>query len=238
MNDYVCGNCGKDIEDPAAGVCPHCGDEYEPIGDPIPWDDRGEIGFLSAFLSTCMLTLNRPTEFFRTRTMEPGLFGPLFFAWIIGLITTWISLGWQVVLPWDMFGEAYEQQNIELFENVTLYTSLFAPVIVPITLILSAGIIHLFLSILGSANQGFEETFKAVSYSQAPSFLVVIPYAGGFIATIWMLALEVIAVRELHDITTGRAAAAVLLPLALLFFCCCLIFSVMIISGIDPEGFQ
>ncbi|QYZ80155.1 hypothetical protein E2N92_12315 [Methanofollis formosanus] len=77
-------------------------------------------------------------------------------------------------------------------------------------------IIHLFVVILVGGN-GLEQTIKAVAYGATPAMLLGwIPFIG-FLAGIWSLVLYVLGIRELHETTTGRAAAAVLLPLVVLF---------------------
>lgn len=85
-----------------------------------------------------------------------------------------------------------------------------------IGLFIASLIFHLFVVILIGGN-GLEQTVKAVAYGATPSMLLGWVPIINFITPFWALALYIIGIRELHDTTTGRAAAAVLLPLILLF---------------------
>jgi hypothetical protein len=69
-------------------------------------------------------------------------------------------------------------------------------------------------------NAGFEATFRVVCYSYTPSivtFLSPIPILGQLIAAvagIYTIVLSILGIREVHNTTTGRAAAVVLIPVA------------------------
>ncbi|MBT8508603.1 hypothetical protein AZH53_09320 [Methanomicrobiaceae archaeon CYW5] len=75
-------------------------------------------------------------------------------------------------------------------------------------------ILHLFVLIVGG-RMGLSATLKAVIYAATPGLLFGwIPFVG-FIASLWALVLEVLAIRELHEISTARAVFAVVIPFAL-----------------------
>ena len=57
------------------------------------------------------------------------------------------------------------------------------------------------------------QTFKALMYGATPSLLLGwIPFIN-FLALIWALIVEIIGIRQLHEISTGRAVAAVILAI-------------------------
>lgn len=77
-------------------------------------------------------------------------------------------------------------------------------------------IIHIFVALIIGGN-GIEQTLKALMYGATPYLLLGwIPYIG-ILGGLWSLALYVLGIRELHETTTGRAAAAVLIPMVILF---------------------
>jgi len=77
-------------------------------------------------------------------------------------------------------------------------------------------IIHLFVLIVGG-RQGLEQTFKSVAYASTPGFLLGwIPVIGIFFA-LYGIIVQIIGIRELQEVSTGRAAFAVMLPVILLF---------------------
>ncbi len=57
----------------------------------------------------------------------------------------------------------------------------------------------------------------------------IVPILGGLVGLVWQIVANIIALRELHQTTTGKAAAAVLVPY--LLFCCCCLAAVGMIAG-------
>lgn len=97
---------------------------------------------------------------------------------------------------------------------------------------ISAGIMHLFVMMFGGRG-GYAATFRALCYSHIPStvvslagvlvaglllavtkspFMLVLMYLPMLAGGIWSLVVTIIAMRELHWMSTGRAAGAVLTP--------------------------
>ena len=75
-------------------------------------------------------------------------------------------------------------------------------------------ILHLFVLLVGG-RMGLAATLKAVIYAATPTLLFGWIPLVGFIASLWSLVLEVLAIRELHDISTARAIFAVAIPFAI-----------------------
>lgn len=69
---------------------------------------------------------------------------------------------------------------------------------------------HLWVKLVGGKG-GFDQTLNTVAYASTPAFLFGWVPVFGVLAGLWSLVLAVLGLRELHDITTGRAIAAVLL---------------------------
>lgn len=79
-------------------------------------------------------------------------------------------------------------------------------------MIIAGLVLHVFAYLVG-ARKGLEQTLKTVIYGFTPTALLGwIPFVG-VIFSIWTLVLEVVGLRELHKLTTGRAVIAVLLPI-------------------------
>ena len=78
-----------------------------------------------------------------------------------------------------------------------------------ITLIFAAWL-HLWVYILGG-RKGIMQTFKAIIYGHTPRLLLGwIPFIG-FIFVLWSLALGILGIRELQEISTGKAILAVVI---------------------------
>ncbi|MCX9014375.1 MAG: YIP1 family protein [Candidatus Methanoperedens sp.] len=80
---------------------------------------------------------------------------------------------------------------------------------------ISGAIVHIGVLIVGG-KKGITQTIKAVMYGSTPGLLLGwIPLIGG-LAGIWSLVLEVLGVRQLQEVTTGRAIIAVIIPLVIM----------------------
>jgi len=66
--------------------------------------------------------------------------------------------------------------------------------------------------VVGGGKNGFEATFRAVCYSQATQFWALIPYAGGVVATLWLVVVQLIGIREIHGVSYARVLIAFLIP--------------------------
>ncbi len=76
-------------------------------------------------------------------------------------------------------------------------------------------ILHIFVYIAGG-RKGLTQTIKALLYGSTPSLVLGwIPLINIF-ALIWSVILEIIGIRQLHEITTARAVLAVLLPVIII----------------------
>jgi len=74
---------------------------------------------------------------------------------------------------------------------------------------------HLFVRAFGG-RKGYENTMKAFAYGNTPALMFGwIPLVGPAFS-IWALILDIIGIRQLHEIFTGRAVGAVLLGIAAL----------------------
>ena len=101
------------------------------------------------------------------------------------------------------------------FNPVIFLTSAVTIYIFSIVGALLSGLwIHLWAYIFG-ARKGIEQTFKAVFYGFTPLALFSwIPFIG-IIFGIWSVILEIIGLKTLHGMSTGRAVAALVVPLVI-----------------------
>ncbi|MGB5926452.1 MAG: YIP1 family protein [Dehalococcoidia bacterium] len=78
------------------------------------------------------------------------------------------------------------------------------------SLFISGSWTHLFVRAFGG-RKGYGNTIKAFAYGNTPLFLFGwIPFVG-MLFPLWALVLNIIGIRQLHEISTGRAIGAVLL---------------------------
>lgn len=81
---------------------------------------------------------------------------------------------------------------------------------------IGGAILHIFVYIAGG-RKGMTRTIKAGMYGSTASLLFGWLPVINIIAAIWSLVTEIIGIRQLHEITTGRAILAMVLPLIITF---------------------
>lgn len=84
-----------------------------------------------------------------------------------------------------------------------------------IGIFIGGAVIHLG-ALLVSGAKGYHQTVKSLVYGLTPSFLFGwIPFVG-IIGSIWSLILVIFGMKELHEISTGKAVIAVLIPVIII----------------------
>ena len=112
---------------------------------------------------------------------------------------------------WDLLG--LSDAAVYRFDPVTF--ALLAVLGAFASLFISGSLTHLFVRAFGG-RKGYRNTIKAFAYGNTPLFLFGwIPFVG-MLFPLWALVLNVIGIRQLHEISTGRAVGAVLLGIVAL----------------------
>jgi hypothetical protein len=216
-----CPGCGHSVENwDQVQYCPFCGVHLEgSAGDDedgrySPWDDRANVGFLRALYDTWMKSVFHPTEFFSKMPVKGGYGSPMLYGFIIGEIAIFFSLFWQgIYMMMGTLVEDYGQfGEIGLSMTVLIFVALASPILVIIGYFVSAGILHLCLLLVGGARRDFEVTFRVVCYAAGANIFNVIPICGGLMAWLWNAVLNVIGIREAHEISSGKAFIAYCIP--------------------------
>lgn len=120
---------------------------------------------------------------------------------------------------------------------------LFSALSTMLGLMLGAGVVHFSARFLGGKG-AYTALLSAQGFATAPSllfaplYLVGSIFGTGFglmvltILILWSLILNVVAVREVHQFSTGRAVGALILPGALLFLVVFLFVFYFLFSGV------
>ena len=248
-----CPHCSQTLPDPPERFCPNCGGDLQAVAPPplpasygeapswsepttaqpagTPWDDRDRLGLVSALVETIKQVLSAPTAFFRSMPTTGGLRSPLLFAMIPSYIGVLASSFYQAVLHTigmgPSFGSGTPVERAAVFFQGgwgSFFGAMFlGPLLIPIGLFITSGIIHLFLLLLGGDRKGFEATFRAICFSSSVSLLRVVPVCGDLVASVWAVVLYIIGIAEAHGVSKGKSAGAVLLPIVLVCCCCGLV---------------
>ncbi len=104
-----------------------------------------------------------------------------------------------------------------------------------IGLVIATIILHIFVYICGG-RKGLGQTLKAVIYSYTPVAIIGwIPFIG-IISIIWSFILEILAIREFHEISTTRAALAVIIPMVLMIIILVIVIAFFLVSVSTSTG--
>lgn len=191
--------------------------EYNEIRIPTPWEDRSRINLWKAIYKTMIHVAFKPVSTFRTMRHQGGLKDPLAFGLLFGTLGMMFSIFWDFMLtPWGLgggFASAFSS-----ISTVILFPALMAlaPLFVIIYMFIFTCIIHIFLLLVRGGGNGFEATFRVVAYGQVTQLLGAVPLAGGFVAGLWLLVIEIIGLKEIHKTTYVRVLFAIFIPIILL----------------------
>ncbi len=185
----------------------------------LPWEHRHERGFFNAFIETLTMVLTKPGTAFSVMRTEGGLGEPLIYAVIGGAIG---------VIVWFIFSLGFNSLGLltpregrfgpMLGMTVSSMVFVWRLVMVAVAPFIFAGLVHLSLLLIGSANKTFETTFRVIAFSQGSTApLQLVPCCGGLIALVWFLVANCIGLARAQEIDTGRATLAVFLPIIV---CC------------------
>ena len=213
--------------------------EGRPQRSVTPWESRSETGLWQAIYQTSKAVLFSPEDLFAHLSYRSGIREPLAFGLLCGSLGTLFTLFWQIlfisgpVLPFDL-----DLGDELVFVFLFMVVALFVPLFVTITVFVSSGILHVLLLLVRGGQNGFEATFRVIAYSQATQVLGLIPFVGGVAGSLWLLVIQIIGVREMHETSYLKVIMAFLIPFALIFLM--IIFALMAIFAFDvfAQGLQ
>jgi len=154
---------------------------------PIPWQNRKELGLIKAFWQTAKQVLFKPGDFFNNLEIKDSYSAPFSF-WIINVIFI------QIVMIIYNILFAKGGGVVPLFILLALS---------PLLIFIGAGAMHLGV-LLFRGKGGFKGTFNILAYSSITSIFNIIPFgvlAGG----LWSTILWVIGFKRIHKFGTTRA---------------------------------
>ena len=183
-----------------------------------PWENRSELGLWQGISKTFKAVLFSPVEIFSTMTHKGGIKEPLAFGLLLGSIGGMFGFFWQfLVMSGGLLAIDHEIMSHFTISLIFFGIAIVFPLFVTIAIFVTSAILHLLLLIVRGGKNGFEATFRVVSYSQAIQIWGLIPFIGGLIGGLWILIVQIIGLREIHETSYLRVILALLIPLALVF---------------------
>jgi hypothetical protein len=142
---------------------------------------------------------------------------PLAFGLLLGSIGSMFGFFWQFLMMSGSLLALGEALMGHLSMSLIFFgIIIISPLFVIIAMFLTSGILHLLLLLVKGGENGFEATFRVVSYSQATQIWGVIPFLGGFIGGLWIIIVQIIGLRAIHETSYLRVILALLIPIALI----------------------
>jgi predicted Zn finger-like uncharacterized protein len=207
--------------------CPRCGSKFEFVrsevdqegkGDrAIPWERRAELGLWQGLTRTMRGVLFSPKSTFSSMPVSGGWREPLAFGLLVGSIGSMFTFFWEFMA--ESIGILKPLLGVSTSVSsplVFLMLMLLSPLFVTVYLFISSIIFHVLLLLVRGGANGFEATFRVVSYSQATAAWSVVPILGGAIGWIWRSVVYIIGLKEAQETSYMRVILAFLIPFALL----------------------
>ncbi len=178
--------------------------------DEIPWENQTR-GYFKGFLQTVNMVLFHPGEFFSRMPVRGGKATPLLFGVLAGAIGFCFSLFWPLLANdlrgWSRYLDPFSMNQAA---GLLLVVAVLSPVIIAVGLFLYALFTHFLLILVRGNKNGFEATFRVISYSYAGNLFSVVPILGGIVGGIWTVVLEIIGLSRAHGIGILRVVFAVI----------------------------
>lgn len=190
-----------------------------PVGEitrELPWERRSELGIFAALRDTVRLILSEPTATFRAMTTGGGFQSPLRYYVVLATVGSWMALICEFItrkfVPEAMTGLAGKISSANTPATL-IAAAIMAPIFAAVAAFIASGIIHAVVLALGGEDKKFAATFRAYCYSVGTAYVfMLIPTCGAFIFLVSAAILLVIALREIHGISTAKAVVAMVLP--------------------------
>ena len=157
-----------------------------------------------------------PKKSYGAMPVGGGLREPFAFGLLAGSIGEMFTFFWQFVIA--STGGVSPSGGLPFAVSSPLFfllLILLAPILTVIGLFVSSFILHVLLLVVRGNANGFEATFRVMAYSQAAQVWCVIPFVGGPIGWCWRAVIQVIGLKEAHQISYAKVIVALLMPIAL-----------------------
>lgn len=199
--------------------------QRETVVDPIPWERQDAYGFFPGLFLTLQKILFRPMEFFESMPEGRPKGKALVFSLLISEFLLVIDFLWSLFSLRARIGGPAQHDALNALGNspsvAFLATLLLVPVALSIGIYVDAWFTHLLLLLFRSAKKGFNETFRVLCYSSAPTVLSAVPVAGQLLSPIiliWYMALQAIGLKKCHEGAYTQTLAAIFIKWSIYLF--------------------
>ena len=197
----------------------------ETVTDPIPWERLDAYGFAPGLFLTLKKILLKPVEFFGSMPEGRPKGKALVFNLLISEFLLVLDFLWSLVGIRARFGAPGQADALGAAASTGASNFLLGLLLVPLAIALGiyldAWLTHLLLLLFRSAKKGFNETFRVMCYSAAPTVLSAIPVAGQILSPVilvWYMALQTIGLKKVHQGAYTQTLAAIFIKWSIYLF--------------------
>jgi hypothetical protein len=201
------------------------------------------MSFVDELLETYKGVLTQPSEYFSNEERRDGFGYSLKFA-AVNLIISGV-LGSASILAFGaataVYGEAASGIGMGILAAIVLVAT---PVLGLIGLMISSGLIHIFVHLLGGEN-GYSETLSVMEYATAvqpiTSILSFIPLLGSLLnllVGLYAVFLQGKGLENFQEMSFGKSLAAIVLPVIIVTVLVIGIVTVLfagLLAGVNPQ---
>ncbi|WP_231583980.1 YIP1 family protein [Desulfovibrio sp. TomC] len=199
--------------------------QREAVTDPIPWERQDAYGFFPGLFLTLRQILLHPMDFFDSLPIGRPKGKALVFNLLISEFLLVIDFMWSLFGLRARIGSPGGPEAMSSLGHSPSLTFLGAMLLVPLVLsvgiYLDAWVTHLLLLLFRSTKKGFNETFRVLCYSAAPTVLSAVPVAGQLLSPvilIWYMALQAIGLKKCHEAAYTQTLAAIFIKWSIYLF--------------------
>lgn len=199
----------------------HDDDEHSP-NVPPPFEQLDRYGFFHGLYMTVKLVLTSPRLFFSVMPVGGGLAKPLTFTILLTMIQGFVQYFWAMAGLSSSVSDGPDGLGGVSGALAPIIMLLFMPAFIAAGQFIITGIHHVLLILMRADNKGFEGTFRALAYSNAPVVLGLFPMLTpeiemGWMAitAIWGLFLTITGLKYIHKTSYAKVIPVCLIPLLL-----------------------
>lgn len=190
---------------------------------PPPFEQLDKYGFFRGLVLTVKLVLASPRLFFSVMPVGGGLSKPLTFTILLTMIQGFVQYFWGMVgLSASVGAENAEPMSGVSGALAPVLMLLFMPAFIAAGQFVVTGVYHMLLVLMRADHKGFEGTFRALAYANAPIILGIFPMpvmeiemAWMAIVAVWGLALTIMGLKHIHQAPYAKIIPVALVPLLL-----------------------
>jgi predicted Zn finger-like uncharacterized protein len=219
------GPSAGDEPDEAPWRAPADGRPGEPARGEVPWERPDAYGFFPGLVLTLKRILFQPVDFFESMPPGRGKGKAMVFNLLLSEFLLLLDFLWALVGVRAKIADTGQTDALAAMAGVPGLGFLALLVMVPLFMAagiyLDAGLTHLLLMLLRGTSKKFDETFRVMCYSAAPTVLSAVPVAGQLLSPvilIWYMTLQAIGLKKVHGAAYSQALAVVLIKWSLYLF--------------------